>query len=887
MEGLFWFGNKLDGPSFVFIRYSKTMKKLLIYLFLFMTSISLYAIPARPFPFVVVQSDGNRLTVCLHGDEYFHYATTSDGVPLMQCERGYYYYAQSSEGRLVRTDILAHDASQRGGLEKDFVKNNMKAAVEVLNQSISNAAMARGKEKEAFFTQQHVPVSRRSVYSGKKKGLVILVNFADLSMFSTTAQHDFDRQFNERGYSDNGHSGSVSDYFFDQSYGKFDLDFDVVGPFTVSKPYSYYGENDYYGNDTHAAEMVMEACRMADEVVNFADYDWDGDGEVEQVYVVYAGYAESSGAASNTIWPHKSTLSGRFTISDGDGVLTLDGVTVDTYACSSELDGVSGTVMRGIGTACHEFSHCLGLPDVYDVKYNGGIGMQCWDLMGGGSYNGPKNNGERPIGYNAYERMSLGWLELTELSDVCRIIDMPCLDDEPVAYVLYNDNNRDEMFVLENRQNGKWFSFIDSKDSSHGMLITHIDYSEQAWSRNRVNTQVNHQRFSFVPADNSYGKKFLKDDKVFYKLSDEELVGDLFPGISGVEKFTDDSHSIVGGKLFNANAAGGYTLGKPITNIREIGRLISFDVMGGVYVPVPTDLHAEQCATDSIRLFWTNETLADSSLVELCEVRLMPALNVCLSEDFSKFKGSESSDDGTFDLSALLNLYTSVKGWKGKYVFSSPFGVKIGEGGYLQTPLFDISNEGVTASLVVKAAGSNGAKLRLTLCDVDGGHISSVVFDDNGDKSVRINFGDMLNGRYCLRITCDTSFYVSTMSVYDGNYTDNDFVLDATMSLITGVDRRTHTVKGDDTTCSFGKMKAKKYKYRVKAMKDGGSSKWTKYGVIKMGKTPNVINGVAADASMQQYYSVAGVKLDDSVVDSRRGVLIVKDHGKVKKTMIK
>lgn len=538
-------------------------------------------------------------------------------------------------------------------------------------------------------------------------------------------------------------------------------------------------------------------------------------------------------------------------------------------------------------TACHEFSHCLGLPDVYDVKYNGGIGMQCWDLMGGGSYNGPKNNGERPIGYNAYERMSLGWLELTELSGVCRIIDMPCLDDEPVAYVLYNDNNRDEMFVLENRQNGKWFSFIDSKDSSHGMLITHIDYSEQAWSRNRVNTQVNHQRFSFVPADNSYGKKFLKDDKVFYKLSDEELVGDLFPGISGVEEFTDDSHSIVGGKLFNANAAGGYTLGKPVTNIREIGRLISFDVMGGVYVPVPTDLHAEQCATDSIRLFWTNETLADSSLVELCEVRLMPALNVCLSEDFSKFKGSESSDDGTFDLSALLNLYTSVKGWKGKYVFSSPFGVKIGEGGYLQTPLFDISNEGVTASLVVKAAGSNGAKLRLTLCDVDGGHISSVVFDDNGDKSVRINFGDMLNGRYCLRITCDTSFYVSTMSVYDGNYTDNDFVLDATMSLITGVDRRTHTVKGDDTTCSFGKMKAKKYKYRVKAMKDGGSSKWTKYGLIKMGKTPNVINGVAADASMQQCYSVTGVKLDDSVVASRRGVLIVKDHGKVKKTMIK
>lgn len=128
--------------------------------------------------------------------------------------------------------------------------------------------------------------------------------------------------------------------------------------------------------------MIIEACQLVDDKVNFKDYDWDGDGEVDQVFVIYAGYGEHAGAPSNTIWPHESSL--------GNRSIMLDGVRINTYACSSELNGNSGQVMAGIGTPCHEFSHCLGFPDLYDTDYSGAFGMSYWDVMNSGSHSGPK-----------------------------------------------------------------------------------------------------------------------------------------------------------------------------------------------------------------------------------------------------------------------------------------------------------------------------------------------------------------------------------------------------------------------------------------------------------------------------------------------------------------
>ena len=354
------------------------------------------------------------------------------------------------------------------------------------------------------------------ILKGEKKGLVILVNFANKIMSMSNANEVFDAMFNEIGYDRNDAVGSVHDYFYDQSYGQFNLTFDVVGPVTVSNNYGYYGSNgtSLNGGDIKADEMIVEACKLADEQINFADYDWDGDGEVEQVYVIYAGYGEASGGPKNTIWPHESHLEYQ-----ESGVLTLDGVTINTYACSCELTGGSGTTLNGIGTACHEFSHCLGLPDLYDTGYSGGFGMSYWDIMSSGSHCGPNGHGEVPTGYSAYERQFAGWLELKELDSPCVINDMPSISEEPIAYAIYNDNHRDEYFLLENRQNVKWFSYTGTYEDCHGLLVTHVDYSETAWKNNKVNSSTKHQRMTIIPADMSYGSTYTSEGGTYYALN--------------------------------------------------------------------------------------------------------------------------------------------------------------------------------------------------------------------------------------------------------------------------------------------------------------------------------------------------------------------------------
>ena len=174
---------------------------------------------------------------------------------------------------------------------------------------------------------------------------------------------------------------------------------DVVGPLTLTKKHDYYGTAPNYQLDDRAPEMVIEALKLANADVNYADYDWDNDGEVDQVYVIYAGVTEYG--KSGYIWPHEWNLSAGQYYGSGSGTQRLDGVNIDTYAVSNEL--ASRGVLNGIGTACHEFSHCLGYPDFYDSEYNGGTAGQNWDVMDGGSYNGPRQIGEVPSPYTAHQ----------------------------------------------------------------------------------------------------------------------------------------------------------------------------------------------------------------------------------------------------------------------------------------------------------------------------------------------------------------------------------------------------------------------------------------------------------------------------------------------------
>ena len=478
------------------------MKKTLFTLLLSATmTLSAWAVPAHPGKLKVKQPDGTELTVRMVGDENFHCYMTLDGVPLMRTTEGAFVYAQMQGEMLTPTKRIAHDKSLRTADEISFIASEVATSDELSSAFRSRLNAANASRRFKSVTNEDGTVSRIGIapsegWKGSKKGLVILVEFQDVKFKSNHTRELFDRMFNEKGFNYEGANGSVADYFADQSYGQFTPTFDVVGPVTVSSNMAYYGGNSSYGNDTHATDMVFEAAKAVDSQVNFADYDWDGDGEVENFYVIYAGYAESySGNSSDCIWPHA------FGIWYDGHRCNLDGVKVNRYACSQEIYGwesSNDTRLTGIGTPCHEFSHCLGLVDLYDIDYSGADTPENWTVMSGGSYN---NAGYTPSAYTAYERNFCGWLDLIELTEGTEITDMPAITSEPVAYVIYNEGNRNECFFLENRQKEGW----DSYQYGHGMMVFHMDYDENVWMANAPNDTKGHSRFMYVPADNKLG----------------------------------------------------------------------------------------------------------------------------------------------------------------------------------------------------------------------------------------------------------------------------------------------------------------------------------------------------------------------------------------------
>ena len=524
--------------------------------------IQAFGVPAERVEKIVEQADGSLLNIVLNGDENFAYFTTTDGVPVVE-NNGTYYLAEWGADGLIASDIVAHNAVERGDEEQSFISGNRTSVrnqiASAWGERLQKANMLHSA-KLAQRVDENSSKKQLKASAVTRKALVILVNFKDQSFKSTSTQSEISAMMNEQGYSKNGHIGSVHDYFYDQSYGALNLQLDVVGPVTLSQNMSYYGAVSGSKRDVRAGTMVAEACKLVDSQVDFSAYDWYNDGEVELVYVIYAGYAQSAGASNNTIWPHASLLSG----SDYGAYLTLDGVTVDTYACSSELSGTSGSTLSGIGTPCHELSHCFGLCDLYDTSGNNNFGMNTWSIMDRGCYNA---NGKIPCGYTAFERNYAGWMTsstLVTLKTETSIANMKPLSEFPgEAYKVYNDaSSWNECFILENRQQTGW----DSGCSGHGLLITHLDYDGYSWAYDYINTDPARQRYTIMPADNEFST------------TAAGLAGDPYPGTSGNKSFTDTS--VPASKFYEPTKSGSYYLGKPITNIKENSDgTISFDFM--------------------------------------------------------------------------------------------------------------------------------------------------------------------------------------------------------------------------------------------------------------------------------------------------------------------
>ena len=308
---------------------------------------------------------------------------------------------------------------------------------------------------------------------------VILMSFSDCDFM---AEHDlqfYKDLFNTKGFNKGNGAGCVADYFRDQSRGQFNVEFDVVGPIKLSSKQKIDGDYDNFGRS-----QFKEAAKLADDQLDYSDYDWDGDGRVEAVIIIFAGYGgnEDDESAERCIWPNTDSFSS----------LTLDGIIISKYSASQEI--WTNDASCGIGTVCHEFSHVLGLPDLYPTAGDEFSVVDEWNLMDGGNYAG---DGWCPPNYSIFERDYLGWQSPEDLKESCDITDMPSYDSSGKAYKITNESNPSEYYLIENRQWQGW----DYMLPNHGMLITYVNYSQTYWTSNFVNIDPLFHRYDYIHAD--------------------------------------------------------------------------------------------------------------------------------------------------------------------------------------------------------------------------------------------------------------------------------------------------------------------------------------------------------------------------------------------------
>ena len=463
-------------------------------------SVSAWAVMASPEPFEYTKPDGTIVMARMYGDEFHSYIQSLDGELL----EGRMDAEAMEEGAMLRR---AHRAVQGSG-------------------------------SPAFPPK------------GSPRSLVLLVSFSDLNMGETL--QDFRDLLNKSGYSYNGASGSCRDYYIASSDSIFQPQFDCFGPFKLEHTMEYYGGNSGNSNSQHAAQMVAEACQKAHAAgVNFKDYDINNDGQLDNVFIFFAGHNEAEGGGEKTIWPHASNISYLN--------VRLDDVLVTSYACTSEYKNATGSTRCGIGTFCHEFGHVIGQPDFYDTKYNY-YTVANWDIMSSGSYN---NGGNTPPTFSAFERMYEGWLVPTQLL-IPGQYTLHAVPFQKEVFLIADKThnlsgtspNPNEFFLLEYRSSDDiWDRYLPG----HGMLVWHVDYSASAWNNNTPNNGPTLMRMHLEEANGVGWKK--------RQQGENGRSSDPYPGTANVTSFIPTMHN-------------GTQLEQPVFNITEGNGVIGFTFIG-------------------------------------------------------------------------------------------------------------------------------------------------------------------------------------------------------------------------------------------------------------------------------------------------------------------
>ena len=520
----------------------KQLKQLSLIVCLMLCSLTTWAAKAESIPVQVRQADGSVITVILRGDEHINWYTTLDGVLLVQgADNNYYIGKVEKSGNLIATKQLAHEALTRSQAERNLIAKQDKEKffayvnkiAEESENAYDNSPLTRGPIIDSGYGGvTYFP------HTGSPKALVILAEFQDTTFTIRDTKKVFtnylmnEGHFTETPYGQNQNYKGVRGYFKDCSYGKFTPTFDVVGPVKLPKPQAIYGA----GKNDRVDLLIADACSAVDGMVNFADYDANNDGIVDLVYVIYAGHSANIGGNQTTdIWPKSGTVN----ISN-----TFDGKSIRRFGVSNELAGLENKAkdketINGIGLFCHEFSHTLGLPDIYAYRTpaedQDDQGMEYWDIMDGGT---GVRGGRIPTSYLAWEREVMGWMKIDELKDSCNIKNLKSIDNGGKAYKMVNPKNSNEYIVLQSIQKGPWNQGWTKDNYAKGLLAYRVSYPF-----NKVNifdfpnNVKGKPRVIPIPADG----KILAAANAGGSLNTyvQQLNGDLYPynGINKIDEF--------------------------------------------------------------------------------------------------------------------------------------------------------------------------------------------------------------------------------------------------------------------------------------------------------------------------------------------------------------
>ena len=542
-------------------------KSLMIVMAMLLGITSVWSRPATRGVAQITQPDGSTLSIRLKGDEWRHYNTTVDGYALTRDTRGYYVYAQLDDnGQLAPTTLVAHDEERRSAAEHSFLQLTGRIAPRISEQA------QQMRRQTAQSRQRSLAANRAQHYDyANFKGLVLLIEYNDCKLQNEDYRDIMEAMINQDDYEGTDKTnytdpwthqqvtctGSMRDYFRDNSEGIFVPTFDVVGPIQVNRS-MYYTDVETQADPSRkgmrSLQLMIDACTAADSQVDFSQYDRDGDGKVDMVYFIFAGLPSYiQGNDPRLLWPHQSEMNYLRTV-------RKDGVILGRYACSTELFGYQSnnwSVLEGIGTMCHEFSHVLGLPDFYDTdnEYDAGLCVSpgLWSLMD----HGYDDAGRCPVGYSLYERYALGFATPEKIS-APGPVTIGSLDQTNAGYRI-DTPQRNEYFLLENRQPNKW----DAQLPGHGMLVFRVDSTNvYMWYGNSVNDNPAHPYYELVRAGGTHS--------TIYGYTDGQ--SDPFPGSNGVTQLDNLTSPA------NLRSWAGKNSPFGLTDIQEKDGVITFDV---------------------------------------------------------------------------------------------------------------------------------------------------------------------------------------------------------------------------------------------------------------------------------------------------------------------